>query len=192
MTIEEYFHTRFKEQFRQIRFTHIGDVFGKDADKWTGFFGGHRWRYVRRDLSRVPIGERAPFVLCLFMVVVTDQALYTYFHEHYAKWRERTAFPKFGWGGFGPHHENPMQILWAPERQQVLVAGEVTALLPDFVTFWIQETTRLLETEHPEVPAQAFFSSITTDKAWREASEGQIIPELKRLMSQWDFTPNAP
>ena len=187
MNFEEYFHTRFQEQFRQIRFTLIGDVFGGDSDKWTGYFGGHKWQHVRRDLNQVPVGDRAHFVLSLFMVVVTDQAFYTHFHEHYAKWRERTAFPKFGFIGFEPQNENPMQILWAPEREQMLAADEVIALLPDFVTFWIQETTRLFETEHPEVPAQAFFSSITTDKAWREANEGLIIPELKHLMSRYDF-----
>ena len=135
----------------------------------------------------MPEEYRSQFVLSLFMIIVTDQAVFTYFRSNYQKWRERTAFPKFGWLGFGYHNENPMQILWAPERELIIAPDQMNHLLPDFVAFWIDETTRLFKADYHDISVKAFFSSITTDKAWLQANDGEIVPELKRLMKLHDF-----
>ena len=182
MALNHYFYSHFNNHLNLLRFDSRANSLHPDVDEATQFFGGFKWKNVRRDLTKIPEEYRSLFVLSLFMIIVTDQAMFTYFRSYYQKWRERTAFPKFGWLGFGYHNGNPMQILWAPEREQVIAPDQLIHFLPDFVAFWIDETTRLFKAEHPDIPVKAFFLSIITDKAWREANEGEIIPELKRLV----------
>lgn len=104
------------------------------------FFGGEDWKAVSNDLSGIPQEDRPYFILCLLMVVLTDQCLYTYQPDSYASWRKVTSFPKFGWAGFGAHNENPLKILWAPEREKVVNVDEVLKLIPQFVEFMLTET----------------------------------------------------
>jgi hypothetical protein len=105
-----------------------------------------------------------------------------YFRDSYPRWREKTALPKFGWSGFGTHNESPMKLLWAPEREQVLRAAELTALLPGFVSFWTEETADLFQREYPEIPIEDYFTRVRNDSAWCSANKGTVVPELKGLL----------
>jgi hypothetical protein len=187
MSFNHYFYSQFNNHLNLLQYDFRARSIHPEMDQATQFFGGFEWKNVRRDLTKIPEEYRSLFVLSLFMITVTDQAMFTYFRSHYQKWRERTAFPKFGWLGFGYHNENPMQILWAPEREQVIAPDQMIHLLPDFVAFWINETTRLLQADYSEISVKAFFSSITSDKAWLQANDGKIIPELKRLVNLVEF-----
>lgn len=183
--MREYFYNVFPGQLRSLDFQRPNRVLQEHLDRWTMFFGGGpEWERVRDDLTHVPDDDRPRFILALFMIVVTDQAIYTYYRDLYQRWRDRTAFPKFGWSGFGPHNENLMQILWTPERERAVEAEELIRLLPDFVSFWTQETASLFQREYPEIPIADYFSRIRGDRDWRATNQGRVSPELKRLLEE--------
>ena len=142
------------------------------------FFGGPDWETVAADIENVPRDDRSRFVLCLFMVVLTDQALYTYFRTSYETWRRRTNFPKFGWSGFGPHNENPFKILYAPERANVVDTNNMLFLVRDFVSFFVDETVNYFAQHLPEVEIQGFFDAIQRDNGYA-FNEGLVVPNVK-------------
>jgi hypothetical protein len=186
--MRDYFYGKFPEQLRQLELRPANRVIRENVDPLLTFFGGRDWQSVREDLGRIPAEDRARFVLSLFMIVLTDQAIYRYFRDSYPRWREKTAFPKFGWSGFGTHNESPMKLLCAPEREQVLRAAELTALLPEFVSFWTEETADLFQREYPEIPVEDYFNRVRNDSAWRAANEGTVVAELKRLLEKEPHT----
>ena len=146
------------------------------------FFGGREWCCVAKEVVRVPHRMRAHFVLSLFMIVVSDQALYTYFHPSYDRWRMRTNYPKFGWSGFGCHNENPCHLLWAPEKERALDPGALHALLPEFVSFFIAETTDYFQKHLPDVRPREFFDAIQRDEKFANFSDGTVVSALKALL----------
>lgn len=148
-------------------------------DEWAVFFGGQAWANVRADLSCIVPAHRTNFVLSLFMIMLTDQCLYTYKKDLYATWRERTAFPKFGWAGFGPHHENPFYLLWVPERENLIDREKAIAQMPQFVVFLIGETQRHFKECGFSLTIPDYIKLICQDAAY-SMNDGVIIPRFKR------------
>jgi hypothetical protein len=177
--MRDYFYSVFPGQLRQLSYSTLNatvdEAFGL---RGTPFFGGTDWKNVGRDLSRVTQEDRVPFVLALFMMVLTDQAIYTYSRDSYEDWKRHTAFPKFGWVGFGPHHENPLKILWVPEKEQLVDPAEVVAAIPNFVEFLVDETKRTISAYGLPMKAQDHFEAILQDKAFA-FNVGTIIPAFK-------------
>ncbi len=180
--MRDYFYGKFPEQLRQLELRPVSTAGSQRVDPTNAFFGGQHWQRVRRDMIWIPPDDKSYFIFSLFMIVLTDQAIYRHFPTSYAKWRAKTGFPKFGRSDFPPRNENPMHILWAPEREKVLPADEMTALLPDFVSFWTEETADLFHREYPEIPVKDYFTRVRNDSAWRSANEGTVVLELKRLL----------
>lgn len=150
------------------------------------FFGGRDWERVADDLQGIPANDKPLFVLCLFMVVLTDQCLYTHFPDGYPRWRRQTGFPKFGWAGFGPHNENPLKILSAAEREGEIVAEEVIQIIPEFVAFMIEEVQDFFQANLPGIESAAFFEYIERDGAFAY-DEGKIVRCFKQ-----EFSPEYP
>lgn len=103
------------------------------------FFGGPHWENFENDIKKIPAEDRPAFLVSLFMIIFSDQAVYTYIPNLYHLWQAMTEFPKFGHCGMGPHNENPMQILAKADTDAVL-SQKVQALLPEFAKFLIDET----------------------------------------------------
>lgn len=113
------------------------------------------------------------------MIVLTDQCLYARWQDVYPTWRKQTNFPKFGWSGFGPHNENPIKILWAPERENVIKVDAVLELLPEFVMFMTQEVKSFFASNLLTMQETEFFESIKCDYALT-FDEGAIVRGFKR------------
>jgi len=179
-TMHEYFYGRFPSQLRHLEFRRPNDVVREHImrDQAVVFFGGRDWENVATDLRLIPEEDRSLFILSLFMVVLTDQALYTHRHDLYDAWRLKTNFPKFGWSGFGPHNENPFKILWAPEREGIINTNEILALLPTFVRFFVDETTTYFRQHLREVDVPGFFDAIRHDNGYA-FNQGAIVPRAK-------------
>lgn len=178
--MHEYFYARFRTQLARLAFRRPNDVVRENImrDPAVVFFGGRDWESVAADLATVPEHDRSRFVLCLFMVVLTDQALYTYFRDSYDTWRRETNYPKFGWSGFGPHNENPFKILWAPEREQAVNTNEMLALVPEFTRFFVNETRVYFQQHLPEVEIHGYFGAIRGDRGYC-FNEGAVVPHVK-------------
>lgn len=181
--MKKYFYDKFKYQLASLTFSRPCNVVREHImnDDSVVFFGGQDWENVQTDLARIPQSDRSKFILALFMVVITDQCLYTHFRQTYQSWRQMTTFPKFGWSGYGPHNENPFKIIWAPERDNVIDSAQVLSMLPDFVAFMKSETETFFKKNLPTVPVTAFFNAIKNDAAY-SFSEGSIIQKIKELI----------
>jgi hypothetical protein len=178
--MHDYFYGRFPLQLARLTFRRPNDVVCEQIMRDPGvvFFGGPDWENVATDLGTVPETDRPRFILSLFMVVLTDQALYTYFRDAYEAWRRRTNFPKFGWSGFGPHNENPFKILWAPEREGIIDIHGLLALIPEFMRFFVGETRTYFRQHLPAVGVRNYFDAIRGDRGYA-FHQGVVVPRVK-------------
>lgn len=143
--MHEYFCKKFPAELQKLEFlpapAHLSKLYDLDG---AVFFGGPGWSNVEKDLAAIPSGTRTQFILSLFMVVLTDQALFTWHPEAYRKWRDATPFRKFGYFGFGIHNENPCKLLEAPVTAGMEKIDTLTAAMPEFVQFLISESATVL------------------------------------------------
>ena len=177
--MKDYFYNKFPGQLRKVEFQRPNEIEREIfEDENILFFGGPDWEGVSDDLSTVPLIDRPYFILSLLMVVLTDQCIYTYFQGSYTTWKNQTNFPKFGWSGFGPHDENPLKVLWAPEREMVIEPDDIVDILPEFVTFYMDDTERFFTENLPHIVHPDFINSIIHDRAYG-FNEGRIVQSFK-------------
>jgi len=178
--MHEYFYQTFPSQLARLEFRRPNEVVRESImrDPAVVFFGGPNWDHVQADMAPIPDDDRSKFILFLFMIVLTDQALYTYNRDSYDAWRAQTKYPKFGWSGFGPHNENPFKILWAPEREQTVDVDQVLAMVPQFVRFLVDETRTFFGQHLPDVNVAAYFAAIRHDAGYA-FNQGMFVPAVK-------------
>ena len=185
MDIDTYFVQRFPEHLRQLPFIRpnavIREVVFEGSD--TFFFGGCDWETASRDLALIPPADRFRFVLSLFMIVLTDQCLYTHHQDCYETWRRLTSFPKFGWAGFNAHHENPFKILYAAEREMAIDIDAAVHFMPAFAEYLVRRTEDFLFRHLPSVKPSNYFREITTDNAYA-FDQGRLVPSFKQAFEE--------
>jgi hypothetical protein len=147
-------------------------------DESAVFFGGRDWGSVADDLSRIPLDDRPMFVFSLFMITLADQCVFTYNQDAYAAWRSQTRYPKFGWSGFGPHHQNPLKVLWAPERERLIDCDKVVELMPGFTRFFLAEARGYFSRHEDTVDPETFFQAVKRDEAF-SFDEGRNVQSFK-------------
>jgi hypothetical protein len=179
-SIAEYFYKQFPRDLAKFDMSKPNDVLAA-ATEPAVFFGGPDWENVRRDLAKVSKGNREKCVLSLFMVTITEQVIYTYHRTSYATWRSRTGFPKFGWSGYGFHHENPFILLQRPVDAGVVTAEQLCPLMPKFTRFYLQATEDYLKRHLPQIKMAKFLRGLMRDHAYVEAS-GPVALEFKRCL----------
>ena len=177
-SIAEYFYKRFPSDFARIDFKKANELLAPEP---AVFFGGENWENVRRDLTRVSKGNREKCVLSLFMITITEQVIYTYHRTSYAAWRSRTGFPKFGWSGYGFHHENPFILLQRPVDAGVVTAEQLCALMPEFTRFYLQATGDYIKRHLPQIKMAKFLRGLMRDHAY-VAANGPVALEFKRCL----------
>ena len=183
--MRDYFYNIFPQQLRALEFHKPNQIVREHImiEEEVVFFGGQDWKNVSDDLSHIQLKDRSRFILSLFMVVITDQYLYTYKPSAYQLWREKTNFPKFGWSGFGSHNENPLKILWAPERENVINTDEVLGLMPQFVNFLIEDTNIYFRKNLPDTDLEDYFQGIKSDSSYL-FNDGQVVQCFKSVFEK--------
>ncbi|WP_349606867.1 hypothetical protein [Cupriavidus sp. DF5525] len=183
--MQEYFHNAFPRELARLTLRRPSGIVAREImeDNHALFFGGEAWASVVTDLAGIPRGHRTNFVHSLFMITLTDQCLYTYRRDLYPKWRARTRFPKFGWSGFGPHHENPLYLLWAPERDGLIDTKEAVSRMPRFVAFLVAETQRYFESCGFDLDVRNYMRLIREDTAYN-LDKGVLIPCFKQAFER--------
>ena len=131
------------------------------------FFGGRNWEHAAEDLATIPPHQREIFVFCVFMTVITDQAIFTYYPQYYAKWRHVTQFPKFGWSGFGMHNENPYKLLWMPEKKRLIDPEVACDAMAEWVTQFIDLTHISFNYQYNTFDTATFFKNIMQDTSFQ-------------------------
>ena len=147
------------------------------------FFGGQDWDQCEGDLRNVPENDRTAFVLCLFIVVISDQNIYSHFRGQYANWRTRTQFPKFGWSGFGPHNENPLKILVVPVRRGVVDVAAIEASLPEAMELLVNEVERFVTGQIQISPAE-FFTRMLGDPAFQQMVNEPVVQRTQEYFAR--------
>ncbi|EIM98543.1 hypothetical protein WQE_23483 [Paraburkholderia hospita] len=182
--MKKYFHETFPQDLSRIRLKRANRIVEREIlkDERSAFFGGQAWANVSADLSVIPQARHLNFVLSLFMITLTDQCLYTYRQDLYPEWRRQTAFPKFGWTGFGVHNENPFYLLWAPEREDLINRNDAVEQMPQFVDFLIDETTRYFEVCGFDLDISDYLNVIRNDAAYA-FNEGIVVPCFKQAFA---------
>lgn len=177
--MKDYFYGKFPEHLQLLKLRRPNVIVREGMrDEEVVFVGGRDWEGVQSDLQPIPPEYREKFIVSLLMVVLTDQCLYTHQRDAYPVWREKTNFPKFGWTGFGPHNENPLKILWAPERDAAVDIDVLLDLMPEFVRFFCTETEAFFGDHLPEVSIADYFESMVGDVAF-EFDQGQAVVRFK-------------
>lgn len=124
------------------------------------------WASIVEQIKDLKDEEKLNFILSFFMMVLTDQCLYTYFSGSYRAWREGTRFPKFGWHGYGPHNENPFELLNRFEDEFGADEPMVKAKSKEFVQFYLEETRAYFERMNFPIPMEKFTECIKSDKSF--------------------------
>jgi len=176
----EYFYKRFPADLARIEKKRPNTALEASMEPAV-FFGGPNWENVRRDLAKISKGNREKCVLSLFMVTITEQVIYTYHRASYPAWRSRTGFPKFGWSGYGFHHEDPFILLQRPVDEGVVTAEQLCALMPEFTRFYLQATRDYLKRHLPQIKMGRFLRGLMQDHAYVAAS-GPVALEFKRCL----------
>ena len=178
--IKDYFYGQFQDHLKLLHYQRMNV-------SAMVFFGGRDGKDLGIDIQRVPEKDRPHFILCLLMVVLTDQCLHQYFKSDYKTWRKITNYPKFGWSGFGAHNENPLKILLAAEGSRSVNIHDVLVLMPEFVRFLVEETCDFFKQKLPDVVARKYFDLMLHDKDFGDV-RGRLIPsfvnELRKIFSQ--------
>lgn len=185
MTIERYFNSSFQIDVAKLHFRPVPQVLKEILhDQDLVLFGGKNWSSVEDDLAQVASENRPMFVLCLLVLVATDQCMQTYFKSHYAHWRAQTAYPKFGWTRFGLYNENPLRLLSVPESAGLLDVAATCDLMPEFVAFYQRQIQEYVRMHCPELSIEYFFEKLCQDAIF-DFNEGQVVSAFKHTMVQW-------
>lgn len=178
--MHDYFYQKFPGQFRRLK-RHPADRSQLNENIDLMFFGWNKWQDVEDDFWLIPLEDRPRFILCLFMVVMTDVCLYTYYNDVHKSWSKITQYPKFGGpGGFGATGiKNPFKVLLVPEEKKLVDVNKVVELIPEFVKFFLQETDNYFKTNLPNVNTAEFFNKIRNDRSY-QINRGKIVKGLKK------------
>jgi hypothetical protein len=189
MNIEHYFNTDFQSDIAKLKFSEVPQVL-KDIlhDQNLVLFGGKNWSHVKADLEPMDLEVRPLFVLCLFAVVATDQCMQSYFKQHYADWRNATAYPKFAWTRFGLYNENPLKLLSAPELAGLLDMSRASGLMREFVLFYRNLVADYFDMHATGLSAEMFFTKLLQDDIMA-LDEGLLVAAFKQ--EAFDLLPKS-
>ncbi len=184
MTFKRYFSKDFPKDLGALQLSPVPRVL-KDIfhDPDLLCFGGKDWKHVAQDLELIAVHDRPRFVLSLLAMVLTDQCMQTYFKSSYATWRAQTNYPKFAWMRFGLYNENPLKLLAMPERAGLLPVAQTLALMPEFVSFYLELVADYLKKNMPQVAPEAFFKSVFKDGIM-QLDDGVVLAAFKCALQQ--------
>ena len=184
MTFKRYFSKDFSKDLATLQLGPVPQVL-KDIfhDQGLLCFGGKDWKNVAQDLESIAVHDRPRFVLSLLAMVLTDQCMQTYFKSSYPTWRAQTNYPKFAWMRFGLYNENPLKLLAVPERAGLLPVAQTLALMPEFVSFYLELVADYLQKNMPQVTPEVFFQSVFKDGIM-QLDDGVVLAAFKRALKQ--------
>jgi hypothetical protein len=183
--MKRYFTEQFPHDWKKLQFVQPDSIVLEHMlkDPTALFFGGPDWHNVSSDLARISSENRERFALCLFMSVITDQALHAHFPNCFPAWQIATRFPKFGWTGFGFHNENPVKIVSVAEASGLLDVACMSALIPTFVELFAEQIRTFFLSQKLGVEPADFFRAVVSDDAFTHTA-GLLLPQIKSALGQ--------
>jgi hypothetical protein len=84
---------------------------------------------------------------------------------------------------FGLYNENPLKLLAVPERAGLLPVGQTLALMPEFVSFYLELVADYLKKNMPQVTPEVFFQSVFKDGIM-QLDDGVVLAAFKCALQQ--------
>lgn len=124
---------------------------------------GYDWVDRCALLTRVPLAQRPPFLLCLHFTILVDQAMHAHFLLWHAEFEKLTMYPKFRLGLGHPVYLNPIRILEDPIRCNLVAKSDIRRLIPEAMRLFVAETDDFFKRHMPQIAASDFFDRILAD-----------------------------
>lgn len=190
MDIKDYLKNNFPSDLKKMNFLRPNSKILANPDEYridnnTIFFGGQNWENIDNDIVEIDKKNLENFFLCLFTITVIDMGLFTYYHDSYGTFRNKTMYPKFGWSGFGTHYENPKKILSVPLSYKLVDFKETSEKINDFIDLFITECDMFFETNIKNISTNDFIFELINDIEFQKTPEdedtilGLIYDKLK-------------
>lgn len=169
MTLQEYLKNEFPKDLGKLDSRKPGSMMTDNPDSFridnnTIYFGGKDWKNIEQDIAYIDPTKREYFFLCLFTITIIDLTMFTYYNDFYIDFRKLTAYPKFGWSGFGPHYENPKKLLNIPEQIGLLNRNKIEMYIEDFIDMFVEMCNSFFANNLPHINSNDFLSKIIHDE----------------------------
>lgn len=191
MPFQDYYLNQFPHDIETLEYQELPEYYFRDphlygVDEYTRFFGGINWQNIERDIRNIDRNNLDYFILCLFMIVVTDSLMHTYYHDQYLEFRELTKYPKFGWPGMRPNHENPKKILSVPYERQVTRFNGID--VNEFVNFYTETWNNFFREYFPEISIINFIRAFLNDRdlAMSIEERNTFYGQFYMRLSNWE------
>jgi hypothetical protein len=154
MTLKEYYFDDFGDDINNINFQHGGTPNPGDL-----FFSENEWVGAVQNNNR-----KAYFICSMFVTVASDQTMYTYYKDHYNKFKDYTRYPKFGYCGLGPHNQNPLSLIGLPVDNGIIQSSAIENISEEAAKLFVDEIfdffTQYMNTINPA----DFLTNFLNDK----------------------------
>jgi hypothetical protein len=143
----------------------------RHLDKNTLYFGDNGWSNIENDIKNIDKENYKYFFICLFIIIVIDMGMYTYYKDYYRIFRKKTMYPKFGCIGFGFSFGNPYKILSVPETLNLININDVSNEMDEIVEIFINSCKDFLEKNIPDISPKIFIEKIINDRDMQSDSD---------------------
>lgn len=136
MKLSAYLHEQFRSDLLEIGAKYPNVVI-QQYDPMRAkyqFFGGPKWEDYKENIQFVDTANLPYFVVCLYFMTLADQTIHTHFRTAREDWDVKGRYLKFGWSGFGCHHEKPKYLILVAEENEVNLNRITDKELVTFIT----------------------------------------------------------
>lgn len=123
---------------------------------------GHSWGTDCRGLNVIPIESRPTFLICLYFIVLVDQAMYTHYRQDYQYFAKLTQYPKFC-HGLGQFQKNPRELLHVPVQKGMVDKSAMEKELPSGMELFVDEVVDFFKNHMSNIDPTEFFDKLIYD-----------------------------
>jgi len=171
MSLRDYLKNQFKMDLMKLSFekpntTILSNPEIFNIDEKAQFFGGRDGENLVNEIMKIEENNRLYFILGLFSIITIDLTMHTYYKEYHANYRKSTAFPHFGYSGFGVHFNKPKYLLNQQYNLTKIDNAELESIIDDYVNIFNEDCTNAFSQHFAgiEIDVKDFLSKMLNDK----------------------------
>ena len=149
MLIEDYYNHNFCNDLNEFINLNNKKFNLKEGVCFHGLYG----------LECIQESNRSYFIICLFITVYVDQAMYTYFGYYYDKFESLTKYPKYH-GGPSSMNINPIVLFSENHIEVPIDSNEIISYMKEGMKLFISEVKAFFNDYIPEIDYIDFFNQI--------------------------------
>lgn len=135
---------------------------------------GNEWALNRAQaLERIPKKTTPEFLLCLYLLILIDQAVHHYFGVIHLFFEKLTKIPKFAVGAGHKKHMDPYYVFIYASGRNGFSMEQIIQILPFGMPLFVDECTTFFSKHMPYLPVENLFTCIVNDSCFK----GSVIHE---------------